>query len=744
MKKSLALALLGSILACTANAQTLLYEWNFTNNVSGTLTNMPPAYTDPGLTGTGNLIVTNISGTAAGTLAYFTNGVGTGPAVTGVANPSHPEFGSSSAAGAYLCTGQSYGGGGNAAVALCKSNVNLGTLYKFTITTWFQMGPSMSGRFPRFFMFSQNANYDEGSFNGVAGSVNGWNSGIATRVQNDLGAASGAANNQSPLLPANFDNSALGLPNGINPDNATWYFLAEVYDGTKSSGQWSSWLGTTTTNVVQVDLQTLNFLGINFTTNATLQIGNRPDGGRGFSDGQIADLRIYRGICSSNNLEAIRTLQMNNYVDDGSGNANTRPSLQSQPVSGANYPGGSRTFTVDVAGLTPLSYQWKSNNVVIASATNATLTLTNIPLSANGVSFVCTITNGLGSTNSAAGVLAVVTAPPGSYAEQVVTNKPFGYWHFNETTNGVADTAAPLPVFDYINGNDGAAKQPTNSGFNVLGLSSPSYPGFSTTNVAIRTVANGHLSQLDLPAISTFTNGMTICGWIYSFGSPASHGIFYSQLGGEGNTVGHGYGLWVNGLDPNGSGGGVLGFEWNNSVLLNSPSGDNNVILPADEWTFVALTIDSTGSNATLYAGSHSRGFQVSVNDTNLTADFFAPLTGNDRPTVLGRSPYAFAEDNTSAFAGINMAFNDMAVFYQALPAQTLTNMYVTGAGPIVPTLTGIPDPNQPGNLLLTWNFGTLQEASDVIGPYTDVGGPPTSPYSVPMTEDKKFYRAKY
>src|SRR4051812_33469182 len=86
----------------TAQAQTLLYEWNFTNNVTGTLTNMPPGYAVT--PGTGNLVVSNILGSAAGTLAYFTNGPGTGPGISGPGG---------SAAGAYVCAGQSYGGGGN-------------------------------------------------------------------------------------------------------------------------------------------------------------------------------------------------------------------------------------------------------------------------------------------------------------------------------------------------------------------------------------------------------------------------------------------------------------------------------------------------------------------------------------------------------------------------------------------------------------------------------------------------------
>jgi hypothetical protein len=46
--------------------------------------------------------------------------------------------------------------------------------------------------------------------------------------------------------------------------------------------------------------------------------------------------------------------------------------------------------------------------------------------------------------------------------------------------------------------------------------------------------------------------------------------------------------------------------------------------------------------------------------------------------------------------------------------------------------------------LILNWFSGaTLQEASSLTGPWTDVGGSPTPPYSVPMTSAQEFYRVR-
>jgi hypothetical protein len=68
-------------------------------------------------------------------------------------------------------------------------------------------------------------------------------------------------------------------------------------------------------------------------------------------------------------------------------------------------------------------------------------------------------------------------------------------------------------------------------------------------------------------------------------------------------------------------------------------------------------------------------------------------------------------------------------VFYSALPPTVITNLYLTGAGLY---LSRRLDPNDPGQLLLTYPMGMLQSASTLTGSYTDVPGA-SLPYSLPM-----------
>lgn len=90
--------------------------------------------------------------------------------------------------------------------------------------------------------------------------------------------------------------------------------------------------------------------------------------------------------------------------------------LQAGAVVIFGHPGGllvaagaSPTFNVIAFGAPPLSYQWESNGVPIPNQTNATLTLTNVTLSAAG-GYSVWVSNNLGSLQSFLGSLTVVPA----------------------------------------------------------------------------------------------------------------------------------------------------------------------------------------------------------------------------------------------------------------------------------------------------------------------------------------------
>lgn len=718
MKKiTLLVAVLSLVVGLSAKAQTLLYQWNFTNSTD-TATSSVPTFANG--VGTGKLGLINVSGDAiTPRLIYFTN-VNSGP-------PGGP-------GGALIMNGQNYNGSPSAVAT--NSSLTLGTLYQFTMTFWVQYGTSVgsSVQLARQVQFGAAVNYDiggkgGGNVNGVGTALNGGNAGFYTQFQDGIASASGS----NPQVTINTDTNF--SPNGFVTDGQTWYFEAITYDGFLTANNFTVWIASTNTSTLAGTLGVIPFVqsqnrgGIPFTTNASVILAGCVQGGpRGMSSGQIADVRIYSGVMSSNNLQLIRRFQQPNLVVNPPAGA----SLTVQPGSGKTFTGGNRTFSVTAVGNpATFTYLWRSNNTVITSATNASYTVSNVTASANGASFVCSVTNLIGGTNSTAGVITVVSRTPGSYANTVFTNNPYSLWLINEPTNSL-----PFTFSDYANGNDGTAVRPIGDFF-PPGPQPSDYVGFPLGNTAIETPVSGGNGPLNTPALPNYTNGgMTICGWIYTPTFGNNSGLIYSLP----SDTTAGYGLTI-------SSGNELNYGWGGGDRLGS-----GLIVPSATWTFVALVISTnlnqydmdnsitSDTNATLYIGSLSTGGIATYSDN--TAQTGDRIFNGTSPAVLalGRTTQSSSENgghNTES----NVRFNDVSVFYKALSAQTITNLYNAGGVQLI--LSAIPDPGTPGNLLLTWPTGTLQEATVVTGPYMDVAGPPSSPYSVPMTDVQHYYRLR-
>lgn len=130
-------------------------------------------------------------------------------------------------------------------------------------------------------------------------------------------------------------------------------------------------------------------------------------------------------------------------------------------------PGGTATFTVSVSGTAPLTYQWFFEGTnVLASATNESLTLTNVQ-AADAGGYTVVVTNVAGSATSVVATLTVgvaptITAQPSSLVVTQGQDAGFtiaasgspalGYqWMFNGTnlagaTTNVLTLPAPLPA----------------------------------------------------------------------------------------------------------------------------------------------------------------------------------------------------------------------------------------------------------------------------------------------------------
>lgn len=89
------------------------------------------------------------------------------------------------------------------------------------------------------------------------------------------------------------------------------------------------------------------------------------------------------------------------------------PSVLTQPVNETVQVGQSASFSVRMAGTSPLTYQWQRNSGPagpyqdISNANQPTYTLTNAQLADNGAKFRCVVSNALGTVTSQAGTLTV-------------------------------------------------------------------------------------------------------------------------------------------------------------------------------------------------------------------------------------------------------------------------------------------------------------------------------------------------
>jgi len=99
----------------------------------------------------------------------------------------------------------------------------------------------------------------------------------------------------------------------------------------------------------------------------------------------------------------------------------TAPSIVLQPQNIAATAGRPTVdFTVVAAGSTPLSYQWMKDGVLLAGATNPTLTLPNVQLADVGA-YSVTVSNVVGAISSSAAILSGVNPVP------TITTQPVAF-----------------------------------------------------------------------------------------------------------------------------------------------------------------------------------------------------------------------------------------------------------------------------------------------------------------------------
>lgn len=409
------------------------------------------------------------------------------------------------------------------------------------------------------------------------------------------------------------------------------------------------------------------------------------------------------------------------------------PIVVTPPAGLTRFAGGSAALSVVVNGAPPFSYQWEqvvgnTTNIVSGPTTPAlaftdTLTLTNLQTT-NAGSYIVTITNSIGSTNSQAAVLNVIF--PSAFGAAVIANNPYAYWLMDETNGTV--------LHDDWNGYDGTILDPTNV---FLGAAGAACVGFPSNHNAVFIPNNSYQARVDMPALPFFTNMMTICCWVYCPSVPTLNGLIMSRDTNayEGNMSGLAFvNLITNVVNNVTNVNGQLGYQWGTALSYTWNSGLN---VPLADWTFVALVLSN--SQATLYMGTNNAPLTVASATLPSAVDASFPGTSytNSFPLLMGRTGWPWAESSTNnAWANASVSMSDVAIFYNALPPTNIYELYLAAVGELI-TYT-----NSAGNLVLSWPEGTLLSSTNVQGPYNPVGGA-TSPYTNSLTGPRMFYRVQ-
>lgn len=372
--------------------------------------------------------------------------------------------------------------------------------------------------------------------------------------------------------------------------------------------------------------------------------------------------------------------------------------LLASPTSITRTEGSAAAFLVTVGGALPVSYQWFKNGAPITAATNRTYWIPAVQSGDNGSAYYAQVTNPWFTTNSEPATLSVeprtVNVPITGYARIVMLDQPVGYWRLDESSGATAAIDAVGSFNGEYSAGDGAVV------FGALtGIPHETNPAIQVANKARVIVPYA----LELNPHGPFSAEI----WINP-SSLAADGSDYRTVF---SALGSGPTGWLLYQQPNNR------FAWVvfNDNWVSSFIGDPITVIAANTWYHIVLTYDGDL-------------FHIYVNGRHVQAqryDLFIPNRN-------GAINFGWRSDNDwKPFAG---TLDDAAFYNKALTLEQVQSHYAAAV-----RLTG----RQSGeNLVLSWPFGTLQEATAVGGPYNDLPNA-TSPYTTPIGASDKFFRVK-
>jgi hypothetical protein len=397
--------------------------------------------------------------------------------------------------------------------------------------------------------------------------------------------------------------------------------------------------------------------------------------------------------------------------------------------------GSAAAFEIVAEGGLPITYQWYNADATpIPGATNPILWLPNVQMSNNAASYYVSISNPYVSTNSAPATLTVqaraVNVPITGYAKVVVADGPVAYWRLDEAS-GATNATDAVGSFDgeYLPG----AYLPVAGSFTFgvpAGIPHDTDPAVGVSNGA--TVRIPYAIELNSPG------AFSVEGWFQPATVSAHNGGDYrTAFSSMSNPYGSGPTGWlVYQTDGNNWAWWPYNGFWSGVQLT-----DTDPII-AGRWYYLVLAYD--GTTFTFYVNGVAKASGTDsgyVQSGNVPAGGAAYYNYNYNTTLglpTGSSPMVLGwRSDASPTAGFNPFsgnIDDVAVYNKALTPQQVQNHFLN--------TTHLSIVNAGGKIVVTWPAGTLQMATSLRGPYSNVSGA-TSPYTNSVSGTSQYYRAQ-
>jgi O-glycosyl hydrolase len=386
----------------------------------------------------------------------------------------------------------------------------------------------------------------------------------------------------------------------------------------------------------------------------------------------------------------------------------------------ALYPGQTPTFSVSVVGTGPLYYQWKFNGVVVAVTTNASFTPTAAQFG-NVTNIVCMVTNSAGSVSSRAWSPSIIPAPTAAYPRAALALNPVDYWRLNESPDNGSGNNGVI-CHDYVGGCNGVY---SNVILSQTGYSQLIEPRENSTQFGSFLATNSAALQIncqDFSAPAGSNGEFSASAWI--------NGAGFTQSSTSGIvTRGYFYGEELT-LDE-GAPNSCLRFSVRNAA--GAAFSANSAINAGTNggWHHLVGVCDQANGNVLIYVDGALAGSAAIPANSGIT-------NASNVPLAIGARAASAATGYTKQFLGW---INDVALYNYALSSNQVQTLYQAGVSfpPVGLTLT-----NLDGNhLQCNWNYGVLQSATNIAGPYQDMANV-TQPYVVTLTNTPQmFYRVR-